>query len=86
MVTLMVRTQIQLTERQAALIRRTAAERHISMAEAIRQGIELLLQQTLVPDREQHVQRALAAAGRFHSGHSDTSAAHDAVLSEAYRS
>ncbi len=64
----MVRTQIQLTDRQAALVRQTAAERHISMAEAIRQGIDLLLQQKIAPAHDQRVQRALAAAGRFHSG------------------
>jgi Arc/MetJ-type ribon-helix-helix transcriptional regulator len=68
------------------LIRQTAAESHVSMAEAIRQGIELLLQQKFVPPHEQRVQRALAAAGLFHSGYSDTSAEHDDALTEAYQS
>jgi hypothetical protein len=81
----MVRTQIQLTERQAALIRRAATERKVSMAEAIRQGIELLLQQSIVPDREQRIQRAMETAGRFRSGHSNTSETHDEVLAEAYK-
>jgi hypothetical protein len=80
-----IRTQIQLTERQAALIRQVAAERHTSMAEAIRQGIDHFLQCTVTVDREARVRRALAVSGRFRSGHQDTSAAHDGVLAEAFR-
>ena len=82
----MVRTQIQLTEQQAGLIRQVAAARHISMAEAIRQGIDQFLQHAVALDRDERVRRALAVAGRFRSGHSDTSASHDEALAEAYRS
>jgi hypothetical protein len=41
-----VRTQIQLTERQAELIRQVAAIRRVSMAEAIRQRIDQFLRET----------------------------------------
>jgi hypothetical protein len=34
----------------------------------------------MIPDRDQLRKRALAAVGRFHSGHSDTSEKHDEVL------
>ena len=81
----MVRTQIQLTETQMEMVRRLAGERHLSMAEVIRQGVEMLLRAPLPPDRKVQTQRALEAAGRFRSGHRDTSAEHDEVLSEAYR-
>ena len=80
----MVRTQIQLTERQAAMIRRVAAIHHISMAEAIRRGIDQFLKTNLVVDPKEQRERALAAAGRFRSGHADTSAEHDDALAEAY--
>ncbi len=81
----MVRTQIQLTERQAALIRQVAAERHTSMAAAIRQGIDQFLQSEVTIDRQERVRRAMAASGRFRSGHTDTSVAHDEALAEAFR-
>jgi hypothetical protein len=81
----MVRTQIQLTERQAALIRQVAAERNTSMAEAIRQGIDHFLQCVVTVDREERVRRAAAVSGRFRSGHQDTSEAHDEALAEAFR-
>lgn len=82
----MVRTQIQLTEEQARLARRLAAERHVSMAEVLREGLELLARSRAhaVPAEERR-RRAQAVAGRFHSGSSDGSAKHDAYLAEAYR-
>jgi hypothetical protein len=39
---------------------------------------------TAIHDQERK-QRAIAAAGRFHSGLADLSIAHDRYLSEAYR-
>ena len=82
----MVRTQIQLTEQQACMARRLAAERHVSMAEVIRDGLELLLRSTGHPaSEEERVRRALAVVGQFRSGSADGSGAHDAHLSEAYR-
>ena len=82
----MVRTQIQLTEKQATLIRKVAADRKMSMAAAVRQGIDLLVQQTLTIDRQQRIERALAAVGRYRSGRSDTSTKHDQAMAEAYKS
>ena len=82
----MIRTQIQLTEKQSAMLREVAAREHLSMAEIIRRGLDQFLQDTLIPDPEARKQRALAAAGRFHSGHADTSEEHDRVLAEAYES
>lgn len=81
----MVRTQIQLTETQAERVRRLAVARRISMAEAIRQGVDAFLRDALVLDRKEQVRRALAVSGRFRSGSAGTSVAHDAALVEAYR-
>lgn len=81
----MVRTQIQLTEDQATGIRRVADAQHVSMAEAIRRGIDQFLQTTLIADPEEQKSRAIAAAGKFHSGRHDTSSNHDEALAEAFQ-
>jgi len=81
----MVRTQIQLTQRQAELIRQVAAQRKVSMAQAIRLGLDQFLAANAGVDREERVRRALAVAGRFRSGKRDTASRHDAVLAEAFR-
>jgi len=82
----MVRTQIQLTEDQAARVRQVAADRNVSMAEAIRQCIDQSLHDALVLDPAKRRRRAAAVSGRFRSGHAVTSESHDAVLAEALRS
>lgn len=81
----MVRTQIQLTQRQAELIRQVAADRKVSMAEAIRLGLDQFLAANAGVDRDERIRRALAVTGRFRSGTRDTSRRHDAALAEAFR-
>lgn len=80
----MVRTQVQLTEEQLALIKQIAAERNLSMSEVIRQGMDSFLRQSVTVSREERVRRALEVVGRFRSGRSDVSARHDEHLAEAY--
>ena len=80
----MIRTQIQLTEEQARRLKALAAERSTSVAELIRQGVDDLLQRAAGPDMEEIRRRAIAVAGRFHSGRSDISTNHDEYLAEAY--
>ena len=80
----MVRTQVQLTERQAATIKQVAADWGVSMAEVIRRGIDQFLRSAVTVDRAERVRRATAAAGRFHSGSHDVSVRHDEYLAEAY--
>jgi Ribbon-helix-helix protein, copG family len=81
----MVRTQIQLPEQQVTLLKRLAAQQHVSMAELIRRAVDLF---TLSPDatniKEQR-ERAIAAVGRFHSGRGDLAARHDDYLAEAFK-
>ncbi len=81
----MVRTQIQLTETQVQTLKDMAAAQNKSMAELIRQAVDLLLRSAGEIDREERKRRAIAAAGRFHSGLGDLSTDHDRHLSEAYR-
>ena len=82
----MVRTQIQLTERQAKALRRISATTGTSIAGLVREGVELYLGSQRRPDRREQVERALRVVGRFASGCSDVSAEHDRYLSEAFRS
>ncbi len=79
----MVRTQIQLTKRQSASLKRIAMERHISMAEVIRQGVDAYLKNG-TPSPEERRERAIAISGKFHSRYSDLSINHDKYLAENY--
>ncbi len=56
----MIRTQIQLTEAQYKFLREKAAEYHVSMAELVRQGVELLAERDKKPGREELKRRALS--------------------------
>ena len=80
----MVRTQIQITEEQAACLRKLSEARGASMAELVRQGIEYVIGQAgVVPVKELRA-RAAAAAGRFRSGRKDVARRHDRHLAEAF--
>lgn len=80
----MVRTQIQLSERQARELKRLAAERGGSMAELVREAVDALLRDRHGPSREQRWSRARAVVGKFHSGHDDIAEQHDRYLLDAY--
>jgi len=80
----MVRTQIQLTEKQSSVLKRIAAQRNISIAELIRQGVDFYLRSCGTVSQEERCQRATSAAGRFRSGQSNLSTNHDDYLVKAY--
>ena len=80
----MVRTQIQLTERQAATLRTMSVERKVSMAELIRLSIDSFVQRESGLGREAIVARAKSAVGRFSSGSDDGSTEHDRHLAAAF--
>ncbi len=80
----MVRTQIQLTERQAAFLRVRAAAEGVSMAELIRKYIDNVQKSALVTEAASRMQRAGAIAGQFRSGRGDLSESHDKYLAEDY--
>lgn len=81
----MIRTQVQLTEEQARALKELAVKREVSMAELVRQAVNLLLQSSARLDREERRRRAIAAAGRFRSGRSDIAERHDDYLTGAYQ-
>jgi Arc/MetJ-type ribon-helix-helix transcriptional regulator len=80
----MIRTQIQLPEEQVAMLKEIAAAEHKSMAEIIRQSIDLLAKARYGGGEKQRRRRAMAAAGQFRSGVKDLAAAHDSYLAEAF--
>jgi hypothetical protein len=81
----MIRTQIQLTERQARELKRMAAREGVSMAEVIRRAVDAKLRGgTGEVPWEELVRRALAAMGKFRSGLKDVAERHDDYLVEAY--
>jgi Arc/MetJ-type ribon-helix-helix transcriptional regulator len=81
----MVRTQVQLTEEQAQALRNLASARQVSVAELIRQSVDTLIRSSGEIDIEERRRRAIAAAGRFHSGASNISAKHDEYLAGAFQ-
>jgi predicted DNA-binding protein len=81
----MIRTQIQLTPDQMAGLKKVAAQSGRSMADLIREAVDLLLENGGPQNEEDQFRRALNAAGRFRSGSRDISSRHDRYLEEAYR-
>jgi Arc/MetJ-type ribon-helix-helix transcriptional regulator len=78
-----IRTQIQLTEEQAAKLKRLAAARGVSMAEVIRDAVDNLSDRD---DRAERWARAIAAVrgtrARDREGKTDVSVRHDEYLAE----
>lgn len=79
----MIRTQIQLTERQAREVKRWADERGVSMAAVIREAIDVHLRDSGRPSWDEIVERAIAAAGTAHSGLGDLAERHDHYFVES---
>jgi len=80
----MVRTQIQLPEKQVALLKKMAVAQHESMAEIIRQAVDFFAKAKNVVDDEQRRKRAMVATGRFRSGVNDLAVSHDSYLTEIF--
>jgi hypothetical protein len=80
----MVRTQILLTEAQAAALHELAANEGKSMAELVRQSVDILLQSRLPVTNEERRERALSVIGQFRAHTPDLSREHDRYLAEAY--
>ncbi len=64
----MVRTQIQLTEKQLRHLRGLASSTGRSIADLVREGVDLYLQARHRPSREETIQKAREVAGQFASG------------------
>jgi ribbon-helix-helix CopG family protein len=81
----MVRTQIQLTENQLDSLKRLSTASGRSIADLIREAVDLCLRKQIAANLDERMKRALAAAGRFSSGVADVSAHHDHYLAEAFK-
>ena len=77
----MIKTQIQLHPAQRRRLQEIARRRRISMAETIRQSVDLALAQD---DRELLWERARAMVGRYTSRHRDVSTRHDRHLADIW--
>jgi len=73
----MVRTQVQLTEKQMAQLRKMSLEQGVPLAELIRRAVD-----ELIARRQRRKQRLLQAIGRFSSGIGDLAERHDFYLGE----
>ena len=80
----MIRTQIQLTEEQSEELKQLAAQEGKSVAELIRLAVDQLIRSRRPVDRQELRRRAIAVAGRFHSGDEDLSAEHNRYAAEAF--
>ena len=80
----MVRTQIQLTEEQARRLQRIATRAGLSKAAMIRRFLDSVPEvDTSLGDAVARA-RAIAAAGRLHSGTGDMASKHDDYATEAF--
>ena len=80
----MVRTQVQLTEEQAAGLKQLAAKRGVSVAELIRTGVEQILREDIGVSPSERRRRALSVIGRFSSGGLNLSENHDKYFGEEH--
>jgi len=81
----MVRTQVQLTDRQLKALRDASSATGRSVADLIREGVDQYLTGRTELAREERIERAIGVAGKFRSGLSDVSAKHDRHLADAFR-
>lgn len=80
----MIRTQIQLTNDQAAQLREMATQLNVSVAEVVRRLVEQADRSSAGPTDKEVRARALAVVGQFASGRGDVSSDHDRHLAEAF--
>jgi hypothetical protein len=81
----MTRMQVQLTETQLRGLRQLSIASGRSLADLVRQGVDVYLSTQPRASRAERIERALRVAGKYSSGMTDVSAKHDRHLAEAYR-
>lgn len=79
----MVRTQIQLTTEQSHILKKLSETQGVSVAELIRQSIDLYIARRHEPTLAEKRRRALAAIGAFTDEATDLSENHDTYFAEA---
>jgi hypothetical protein len=78
----MPQAQINLTEEQMSALEELARQRKIMLADLLQESVDYLLRSMTTASKVNKKQRALAVAGRFHSGLGDLSRQHDKYLTE----
>ena len=81
----MIRTQIQLTDEQAARLKDLAHASNESIAAIIRNALDQFLSKQ-EPDRRTLYRQALTAVGKYKADVPDISLEHDRYLEEEFRS
>jgi hypothetical protein len=79
----MIRTQVQLTERQVQALKKIAASRRVSVARLLRQAVDAMIESSPLADPEERYKSAMDVVGKFGSGKRDISKKHDDYLSDA---
>lgn len=79
----MIRTQVQLTEEQARLLREISRTGRESIAALIRRAVDQFLM-SRKPDRFALYRQASTVVGKYEAGASDISLEHDRYLEEAF--
>ena len=77
----MVRTIIQLTEKQAEELRQRSKKEGVSVSELVRQGVDIILSKPSID--EETWRRAMEAVGFADLGITDLSERHDEYFAEA---
>ncbi len=82
----MVRTQIQLTEKQSDLLKKMAMTQTLSIAEIIRQAVDNYIKSNIVINTEERIKKVLELSEKYNDseGKRDVSKKHDDYLVEAY--
>lgn len=80
----MVRTQIQLTEKQSKTLKAAATREGVSVAALIRRIIDRSTRHGQIVDDDELWRRATSAVGCGRSGLGDLSERHDDYLAEVY--
>jgi len=65
-------------------LRRISADTGRSMADLVREGVDLYLKTRTGPSREELVRRALSIVGKYSSGLTDVGQNHDRYLAEDF--
>jgi Arc/MetJ-type ribon-helix-helix transcriptional regulator len=76
--------QIQFSEHQLRLLREQAANEQASVSEIVRRAVDRWIDARAQPTTDERRRRAIAAAGRFASGHRDIAGRHDDYLPDAF--
>jgi len=81
----MIRTQIQLTEKQYKALKELSVRDNISMAGVIREAVECYSTERTISGSKKKYRKALDAVGKFESGYKDISKNHDKYLAEDFK-